>query len=126
MKKDIYIVFHALDNKISLTILVLKFVLSTCLQHLFQEESMPIYEYQCKKCGTIEEALQKFSDKPLTKCRHCSGKLHKLVSRSSFHLKGTGWYVTDYANISAAAEKKSPKTKEPTAPKNLKNNSLQT
>lgn len=117
---------------------------------------MPIYEYQCKKCGTIEEALQKFSDKPLTKCRHCSGKLHKLVSRSSFHLKGTGWYVTDYAkrsgntdtasenkaesandgkpdktapadkNISAAPEKKSPKTKEPTAPKNLKNNSLQT
>ena len=70
---------------------------------------MPIYEYQCKKCGTIEEALQKFSDKPLTRCRHCSGKLHKLVSRSSFHLKGTGWYVTDYANRSkdsaAASEK---------------------
>ena len=59
---------------------------------------MPIYEYQCKKCGTIEEALQNFSDKPLTKCRHCTGKLHKLVSRSSFHLKGTGWYVTDYKN----------------------------
>jgi putative FmdB family regulatory protein len=72
---------------------------------------MPIYEYQCKKCGTIEEALQKFSDKPLTRCRHCSGRLHKLVSRSSFHLKGTGWYVTDYANRSkdsaAASEKKS-------------------
>ena len=71
---------------------------------------MPIYEYQCTKCGTIEEALQKFSDKPLTKCRHCSGKLHKLVSRSSFHLKGTGWYVTDYKNKSkdtaAASEKK--------------------
>lgn len=71
---------------------------------------MPIYEYQCKKCGTIEEALQKFSDKPLTKCRHCSGKLHKLVSRSSFHLKGTGWYVTDYKNqpkdTAGASEKK--------------------
>lgn len=71
---------------------------------------MPIYEYQCKKCGTIEEALQKFSDKPLTRCRHCSGRLHKLVSRSSFHLKGTGWYVTDYANrpkdSAAASEKK--------------------
>jgi len=71
---------------------------------------MPIYEYQCKKCGKIEEALQNFSDKPLTKCRHCPGKLHKLVSRSSFHLKGTGWYVTDYANRSsdtaAASEKK--------------------
>jgi len=75
---------------------------------------MPIYEYQCKKCGTIEEALQKFSDKPLSRCRHCSGKLHKLVSRSSFHLKGTGWYVTDYANRSkdsaAASEKKSEST----------------
>jgi putative FmdB family regulatory protein len=61
---------------------------------------MPIYEYECSKCGKINEALQKFSDKPLTKCRHCSGKLHKLISQSSFHLKGTGWYVTDYANKS--------------------------
>ena len=71
---------------------------------------MPIYEYQCKKCGTVEEALQKFSDKPLTKCRHCTGKLHKLVSQSSFHLKGTGWYVTDYKNqtkeTAAGSEKK--------------------
>ena len=61
---------------------------------------MPIYEYECTKCGRVEEALQKFSDKPLKKCRHCSGKLHKLVSQSSFQLKGTGWYVTDYANRS--------------------------
>ena len=50
---------------------------------------MPIYEYECTKCGNIEEALQKFSDKPLSKCRHCAGKLHKLVSQSTFHLKGT-------------------------------------
>lgn len=61
---------------------------------------MPIYEYECTACGKIEEALQKFSDKPLKKCRHCSGKLHKIVSHSSFQLKGTGWYVTDYANRS--------------------------
>jgi putative FmdB family regulatory protein len=61
---------------------------------------MPIYEYECTKCGNIEEALQKFSDKPLTKCNHCSGKLHKLVSQSTFHLKGSGWYVTDYAGKS--------------------------
>jgi putative FmdB family regulatory protein len=61
---------------------------------------MPIYEYECLQCGRVEEALQKFSDKSLTKCRHCSGKLQKLVSRSSFHLKGTGWYATDYANKS--------------------------
>ncbi len=58
---------------------------------------MPIYEYQCEQCGQVEEALQKFSDKPLKKCRHCSGKLHKLISQSAFHLKGSGWYVTDYA-----------------------------
>ena len=61
---------------------------------------MPIYEYECTKCGRIEQALQKFSDRPLTKCHHCSGKLTRLVSRSSFHLKGTGWYVTDYAGKS--------------------------
>ncbi len=58
---------------------------------------MPIYEYECSKCGQIEEAIQSFSDKPLKKCRHCKGKLHKLISQSSFHLKGSGWYVTDYA-----------------------------
>jgi len=57
---------------------------------------MPIYEYECDECGNIEEALQKFSDKPLETCGACSGHLHKLVSKSSFHLKGTGWYVTDY------------------------------
>jgi putative FmdB family regulatory protein len=58
---------------------------------------MPIYEYECVNCKRIEEALQKISDAPLTKCSHCQGKLHKLISHSSFHLKGSGWYVTDYA-----------------------------
>ena len=72
---------------------------------------MPIYEYECTKCGEIEEVFQKFSDKPLKNCRHCSGKLHKLISQSTFHLKGSGWYVTDYANKSktnATASKKKP------------------
>lgn len=64
---------------------------------------MPLYEYQCSACGKIEEAIQKFSDAPLTTCNHCSGKLNKLISQSSFHLKGTGWYVTDYSKKSAAA-----------------------
>jgi putative FmdB family regulatory protein len=68
---------------------------------------MPIYEYECTKCGNVEEALQKFSDKPLTKCKHCAGKLHKLVSQSTFHLKGTGWYVTDYADKSKKTDKPS-------------------
>lgn len=61
---------------------------------------MPIYEYQCEQCGKVEEVIQKFSDKPLSKCKHCSGKLNKLISQSAFHLKGTGWYVTDYAGKS--------------------------
>ncbi len=71
---------------------------------------MPIYEYECTKCGNIEEALQKFSDKPLTVCKHCQGKLSKLVSQSTFHLKGSGWYVTDYANKSKNSAKPTNKT----------------
>ena len=61
---------------------------------------MPIYEYECKKCGKVLEVYQQFSDAPLKKCDCCSGKLQKLISHSTFHLKGTGWYVTDYANRS--------------------------
>jgi len=67
---------------------------------------MPLYEYQCSTCGEIEEAIQKFSDAPLTTCKHCSGKLNKLISQSSFHLKGTGWYVTDYSKKSSSATAK--------------------
>ena len=70
---------------------------------------MPIYEYECTKCGNIEEALQKFSDKPLARCAHCKGKLTKLVSQSTFHLKGSGWYVTDYAKKSKDSAKPSKK-----------------
>ncbi len=57
---------------------------------------MPVYEYECSECGNIEEAFQKMSDPPLKECNKCKGKLRKLVSHSSFHLKGSGWYVTDY------------------------------
>jgi putative FmdB family regulatory protein len=76
--------------------------------------AMPIYEYQCDRCGRIEEVLQKITDKPLTHCNHCSGKLHKLISQSAFHLKGTGWYVTDYAGKSnnQSNVKNAPKTAE--------------
>ena len=79
---------------------------------------MPIYEYECMQCGRIEEAIQKFSDKPLARCRHCSGKLHRLVSQSSFHLKGTGWYVTDYANRSKGAASSASKSESGSSSKN--------
>lgn len=58
---------------------------------------MPIYEYECTQCGRITEAMQRFSDDPLTECSHCGGPLRKMISMSTFHLKGSGWYVTDYA-----------------------------
>ncbi|MFZ0241453.1 MAG: FmdB family zinc ribbon protein [Desulfobacterales bacterium] len=70
---------------------------------------MPIYEYECSQCGKIAEVLQKFSDPPLTQCDRCSGKLHKLVSHTSFHLKGNGWYVTDYAGKSRTSPSDGPK-----------------
>lgn len=59
---------------------------------------MPIYEYKCNKCGKHFEIMQKISDKPVKICTHCSSKkIEKLMSQSSFSLKGSGWHKTDYA-----------------------------
>ena len=58
---------------------------------------MPIYEYQCTACGKVTEAWQKFSDEPLTVCPACGGAMSKLISNCAFHLKGSGWYVSDYS-----------------------------
>ena len=58
---------------------------------------MPIYEYQCTACGNVTEAWQKFSDEPLTVCPACGGAMCKLISNCAFHLKGGGWYVSDYS-----------------------------
>ena len=57
---------------------------------------MPLYEYQCSKCEKIFEVLQKFADAPLKKHEGCGGKVQRLMSAPSFHLKGSGWYATDY------------------------------
>ena len=67
---------------------------------------MPIYEYECIDCGETHEALRKFSDKPLSKCPKCGGTLKKLISNTSFILKGTGWYKTDYPSKPADSGKK--------------------
>ena len=69
---------------------------------------MPIYEYQCAACGQVTEKWQKISEPPLTVCPVCGGGLSKLISSCAFHLKGSGWYVTDYGGSRtgvAAAEK---------------------
>ena len=71
---------------------------------------MPIYEYKCRKCGRQFEAFQGITDPELKSCKFCKGKVQKLVSLSSFSLKGSGWYVTDYKGkkptITAKKEKK--------------------
>jgi putative FmdB family regulatory protein len=76
---------------------------------------MPIYEYECIACGAHHEIMQKFSDPPLSECPACGGKLRKLISNTSFVLKGSGWYVTDYASPerkkAAEAEKQGGETK---------------
>jgi putative FmdB family regulatory protein len=75
---------------------------------------MPIYEYECEKCGHRVEKIQKFSDPPLEVCEKCGGPVHKLQSAPAFQFKGTGWYVTDYAKSgkTGAEDKKDDKKTE--------------
>ena len=81
---------------------------------------MPIYEYVCDKCGKHLEVMQKMSDAPLKRCPECRGKLEKVISQTSFQLKGSGWYVTDYAKSgsskSSATTDKSEKTEKTDKP----------
>src|SRR5687767_15967053 len=71
---------------------------------------MPIYEYNCQKCGTFE-TTQRITEKPLAKCPTCKGKVRKLISNTSFQLKGTGWYITDYARKGKSDDGKSDSSK---------------
>jgi putative FmdB family regulatory protein len=58
---------------------------------------MPIYEYECKSCGTVQELMQKTTDPTPEACDKCQrGPMVKLISRTAFVLKGEGWYVTDF------------------------------
>lgn len=61
---------------------------------------MPLYEYQCKKCGHRFEKIQKFSDKLIKKCPECGGPVEQTISAPAVQFKGSGWYVTDYAKKS--------------------------
>ncbi len=72
---------------------------------------MPIYEYQCTKCGEVFEAFQKITDKPLARCKFCSSRVERLISQSSFQLKGSGWYMTDYARKNQPAKAAGQETK---------------
>ncbi|MHB8735214.1 MAG: FmdB family zinc ribbon protein [Terriglobales bacterium] len=67
---------------------------------------MPLYEYQCTRCGKRVEVIQSFSADPLTTCEACQGPLEKLISASAFQFKGSGWYITDYSKKSSPASTK--------------------
>lgn len=78
---------------------------------------MPIYEYACSGCGHELEAWQKISERPKKVCPSCHArKLERLISNTSFQLKGTGWYVTDYAKKGKSAPA-SDKPDKPDKPK---------
>jgi putative FmdB family regulatory protein len=87
---------------------------------------MPIYEYQCKKCGHTFERIQKFSDRQVRTCPECKGRVERLVNAPAIQFKGSGWYVTDYAGksggkssngSSSKAESKSDSKKESSSKK---------
>lgn len=71
---------------------------------------MPLYEYKCSKCGSVFEVLQKFNENPLKKCIACGGTVKKVITSPAIQFKGSGWYVTDYAQKENLENK--PKDKE--------------
>jgi len=73
---------------------------------------MPLYEYECEACKHRFERIQKFSDPQADTCPVCAGKVRKLLSSPAFHLKGTGWYVTDYAKKSGSSDASSTKSSD--------------
>lgn len=77
---------------------------------------MPIYEYRCEACGAPKEAIQKMSDAPLTKCEVCGADaLQRVMSRTSFVLKGGGWYATDYKPAPKEAKAESSSSSTPSS-----------
>lgn len=78
---------------------------------------MPIYEYQCRSCGSKKEHLQKLSDEPIQVCPTCGANTYtKLISAAGFQLKGSGWYATDFKNGSQSKPKTEPKVKNESTP----------
>jgi putative FmdB family regulatory protein len=80
-------------------------------------EGLPIYEYQCTKCGRRVEMMQKITDESLQTCPSCKGQLRRLMSLTSFQLKGSGWYATDYKDKKEKKKRKADKGEEKTGKK---------
>jgi len=74
---------------------------------------MPIFEYTCENCGKEFELIVLASDNEIKTCKFCQGSIRKKMSLTTFHLKGTGWYVTDYGGKKAPpCESEKTETKE--------------
>ena len=67
---------------------------------------MPLYEYECQKCGKHVERIEKVDGPHLKKCPSCGGRVERLMSPPAIQFKGSGWYVTDYARGSSSASGK--------------------
>src|SRR5215467_6528823 len=67
--------------------------------------AVPLYEYQCEKCGKRTEKIENVSGPHLKKCPHCGGKVERLLTAPAIQFKGSGWYVTDYAGKASGKEK---------------------
>lgn len=78
---------------------------------------MPVYEYECQDCGKNFEELQSINDKPLKICKFCGGIVRRLISQTSFSLKGGGWYKDGYATPKPAKGSPAPATETKSAPK---------
>ncbi len=69
---------------------------------------MPLYEYQCVKCGRRTEKIENVDGPHLKKCPHCGGKVERLLAPPAIQFKGAGWYVTDYAKKSSGGDSEKP------------------
>ena len=67
---------------------------------------MPVYEYECNECQKVFEVQQRMSDEPMKQCPECDGQVKKLMSMSSFQLKGGGWYADGYSSTNGSTKTK--------------------
>jgi putative FmdB family regulatory protein len=65
---------------------------------------VPLYEYQCAKCGRRTEKIESISGPHLKRCPFCGGKVERMVTAPAIQFKGSGWYVTDYAGKASAKD----------------------
>ena len=72
---------------------------------------MPTYSYRCSACGHQFEAMQRFSDDPLTDCPSCGGRVRRVIHPVGVVFKGSGWYITDSRKPAAGETKADDRTK---------------